>query len=306
LPSTDSSKERYLWLLEQSLTGLLRPSSRVVYEPAIGTDEASTWQSLRRRIGEDVELSRIVPFDIDRREVGGDWPEDAETMIGLQRLRNLRECFEAIVRDGVGGDLLEAGVWRGGAAIYMRALLDAYNDRYRRVWIADSFRGLPPPDLGGAVQDSGDEHWKQPVLAVGLAAVLDNFARYGLLDHRLRVIEGWFEETLAQASVERLALLRADGDMYSSTMAILTALEPKVADGGFVVSDDYGAVAGCRQAVDDYRSESGITDEMVEIDWTGVFWRKSAAPWLQDPEQPAEPGGECECATDGAPAPNSH
>jgi O-methyltransferase len=287
--STRDTADRYLRLLEQSLSGLLRPSSRVAFEPAIDSEEAALWLELRRRIGE-VELSRIVPFDVERREVGGDWPQDAETMIGLRRLRNLRDCFETIVTDGVEGDLLEAGVWQGGAAIYMKALLDVYGDRFRRVWIADSFRGLPPPELGGALEDVGDEHWLHPALAIGLADVLDNFARYDLLDHRLRVIEGWFEETLASAPVEQLALLRADGDMYSSTMSILTALEPKVSVGGFVVIDDYGAVPGCRKAVDDYRSENGIVDDMVEIDWTGVFWRKSAAETTDDPEQPTEPG----------------
>ncbi len=140
---------------------------------------------------------------------------------------------------------------RGGAAIYMRALLDVYGYRFRRVWIADSFRGLPAPELGGAAEDVGDEHWCHPALSLSLADVLDNSARYDLLDHRLRVIEGWLEETLASTPVERLALLCADGDMYSSTMAILTALKPKISLGGFVVIDDYGAVPGCRQAVDD-------------------------------------------------------
>ncbi len=69
-------------------------------------------------------------------------------------------------------------------------------------------------------------------------------------------------------------MLRADGDMYGSTIDILNALYPKLSVGGFAIIDDYGAVPACKAAVEDYRAEHGITEPIEPIDWTGVFWRR--------------------------------
>ena len=173
------------------------------------------------------------------------------------------------------GDLLVAGTWRGGEAIFMRAVLEVLGDPVRAVWVADSFKGLPPPDPDNYPADAGDTHHTFPELAVSLAEVKANFARYGMLDDRVRFLEGWFKDTLADAPIGRLAVLRCDGDMYESTMDTLRPLYPKVSPGGFVIVDDYGCVPACKQAVDDYRREHDITDPIETIDWTGVYWRKT-------------------------------
>jgi O-methyltransferase len=102
------------------------------------------------------------------------------------------------------------------------------------------------------------------------------FARYGLLDDGVRFLPGWFRDTLPAAPVKRLATLRVDADMYESTTTALEALFDRVSIGGFVIVDDYGAVAGCRRAVDDFRSRHGVSDRLVQVDWTGVWWRKTA------------------------------
>jgi hypothetical protein len=196
-------------------------------------------------------------------------------MIGLKRLDNLHACIEAVIRDQVLGDFIETGVWRGGACIFMRAALNVYGDQTRRIWVADSFEGLPKPD-GRYQQDKGDLFWIfNHALAVPLAQVKANFSRYGLLDERVRFLKGWFKDTLPTAPIERLAILRLDGDMYSSTMDALTNLYPKLSSGGFVIVDDYGAVAACRKAVTDFRESNQISDPILPIDWTGVYWRKT-------------------------------
>ena len=195
-------------------------------------------------------------------------------MVGHLRLANVRSCIERVLEDGVPGDLLEAGVWRGGVGIYMRAVLAAHDDPERLVWLADSFRGLPKPDADRYPADAGDRHWTMDELAIPVEQVKANFARFGLLDERVRFLEGWFSDTLPTAPVDRLAVLRLDGDMYESTMDTLVPLEPKVSSGGFVIVDDYGAVPACKKAVDDYRSDHGITAPIERIDWTGAFWRK--------------------------------
>ncbi len=170
-------------------------------------------------------------------------------------------------------DLVEAGVWRGGAGIFMRAVLKAHGSEDRRVWLADSFQGLPPPKPDQYPADAGDLHHTVPELAVSLEEVKANFARYDLLDDRVRFLPGWFRDTLPQAPIDRLALIRTDADMHESTINALEALYPKLSPGGFVIVDDYGGIPGCRRAVDDFRTAAGIADELRWI-WTGVYWRR--------------------------------
>jgi O-methyltransferase len=195
-------------------------------------------------------------------------------MIGLRRLNNLQFCMERVIADEIPGDVIECGVWRGGAAIFMRAVLAARGDNSRRVWVADSFQGLPKPDPKHPA-DRGDEHWTKDALAVSHEEVKRNFSRYNLLDQQVRFLPGWFNETLPTAPIERLSVLRADGDMYGSTTDILTSLYPKLSVGGFAIIDDYGAVPACRAAVEDYRAEHGISEPIERIDWTGVFWQRA-------------------------------
>ncbi|HEV3282084.1 MAG TPA: TylF/MycF/NovP-related O-methyltransferase, partial [Acidimicrobiales bacterium] len=209
------------------------------------------------------------------RESGWDWPGEAETMIGLLRLNCIEECVTSVVRRGVPGDLLEAGVWRGGAAIYMRALLFALGDQTRNVWVADSFEGLPPPDTTNFAQDATMDLSGYKELVVSLEEVQSNFARYGLLDDRVRFLKGWFKETLSAAPIDRLAVLRLDGDYYESTIQSLEALYDKVSPGGFVIIDDYFTFEPCREAVRDFRVANSIDDEIVPVDQGSVYWQKS-------------------------------
>jgi hypothetical protein len=203
-------------------------------------------------------------------------------MIGVERLDNIQRCIEDVLRDGVEGDLIETGAWRGGATIFMRAVLKAYGVDDRVVWVADSFRGLPDSatadegDAEDAAVDVGNLNDGGPMglaLAVPLDRVKANFAKFGLLDEQVRFLEGWFDETLPAAPIEKLAILRLDGDLYGSTMDALRALYSKVSPGGFVIVDDYQSWPQCRRAVDEFRAAHGITDEIVPVDDDGVYWR---------------------------------
>jgi O-methyltransferase len=265
--------DRYLQLLRQCLTRYGLGDDLVPIVPSTPR-RRRVWQSVdrllrRRRI---VVLRAGSPAG-DPRATGQDWPVHAETMVGLQRLENLQACIDQVLRDGVDGDLLEAGAWRGGTAILMRAVLAVRDDHHRAVWVADSFRGLPQPRAEHPVDDQ-DLHWTQSYLAVPLAEVRANFERYGLLDGQVRFLPGWFRDTLPVAPIERLAVLRVDGDMYGSTIDVLTALYDKVVPGGYVIVDDYGAIPACRRAVEDFRAARRITEPVMRIDWTGVFWRR--------------------------------
>lgn len=212
-------------------------------------------------------------FHSQLRELGRDWPSQAHSMIGNARMTNLRRITEFVIQNGIPGDMIETGAWRGGACIMMRAILKAYGITDRRVWVADSFCGLPKPKPG-IDADAGDMHHTYKELAVSLEEVQSNFAKYGLLDQQVQFLKGWFSETLPLAPIEKLAVLRLDGDMYASTMDALTCLYDKVSDGGFIIVDDFGAVLGCQRAILDFRASRQIAEPMQNIDDRGIFWQK--------------------------------
>jgi hypothetical protein len=194
-------------------------------------------------------------------------------MIGLKRLNNLQVCIETVLEEGVPGDFIETGVWRGGACIFMRGVLAAYGVNDRKIYVADSFEGLPKPEAGKFPPDKGDTHYQNRYLAVPREEMEENFRKYGLLDDKIVFLKGWFKETLPAAPIEQLAILRLDGDMYSSTIDAISNLYPKLSKGGFCIVDDY-ALKGCRAAIDDYRAQNGINAPMESIDSASSFWRK--------------------------------
>lgn len=269
-----STSDLYLRLLEDNLLGLHTKVTYRTLGPRFSALDRAV-SLVGRALGRDLHLMvKTGELNTDVREQGDDWPIVGETMIGRRRLHNIRQCVETVVSECVQGDLVEAGVWRGGAGIYMRALLETLGDSERLVWMADSFEGLPPPSIGGAPEDEGNNWWELTPLKVSLEEVEDNFRKYGLLDDRVRFLKGWFEHTLARSTIGRIAVLRADGDMYSSTWSTLTALEPRVSSGGFIIIDDYNGIGQAKMAVDRYRDQHSISAELVRIDWTGVYWRK--------------------------------
>ena len=235
----------YLELLQSCLTGDIHPESFVQLYPARGglletvkRAPVPLLQSLLRPLR--LELVRPAQYNPSARREGMDWPAQAETMIGRKRLSQLQRCIEEVLRENIPGDLIECGVWRGGATIFMRAMLKAYGDLQRQVWVADSFKGLPPPDVENYYLDKDDRLHRFEQLSVSLEQVKANFARYGLLDDQVHFLPGWFKDSLPTASIDRLAVLRADGDMYESTTQILTYLYPKLSVGGYCIIDDYG------------------------------------------------------------------
>jgi O-methyltransferase len=272
-----SPSDLYLDLLKKVLTRYGFDNDLQSWEPRKGWVRKAAAIVDRVLDRKDLALMHRTEFDAALREVGRDWPQQAETMVGLKRLDNVQFCVEAVLRDGIPGDLLEAGVWRGGTAIFMRAVLAAHGVHDRTVWVADSFEGLPPPDPNNPA-DEGDIHHTFTQLAVGVDAVKANFERYGMLDDNVKFLKGFFSDSLPGAPIGPLAVLRADADMYGSTMDILRVLYDKVSPGGFVIIDDYSNknIPGCKAAVDEFRAERGIVEPIHEVDWTGVYWRRNA------------------------------
>ena len=212
--------------------------------------------------------------DRNHRIEGRDWPGLAHSMIGQYRAQNIVELCKRIINEQIPGNLLEAGVWRGGTCILMRGILEAYEINDRKVFCADSFEGLPPPDENKYPHDKGDLLHTFEQLAVSLETVQHNFKMYDLFDEQTVFLKGWFKDTMPTISEETFALVRLDGDMYESTMDVLTNVYDRVSKGGFVVVDDF-AIPSCRAAIEDFRALRNISDKVHKIDWTGVWWQKS-------------------------------
>ena len=182
--------------------------------------------------------------------------------------------METVLDEKIEGDFIETGIWRGGACIFMRGVLKAYDVTDRIVWAADSFDGVPKPSMP---QDADLDISKSvlPVLAVPLDEVKDLFDRYGLLDEQVQFLKGWFKDTLSEAPIDKISVLRLDGDLYESTMDALNPLYKKVQSGGFIIVDDYESCPPCKAAIIDFRQQNLIDDPLVEIDGHSVYWRKT-------------------------------
>lgn len=273
-PSPEALRKAYLDLLKLSLCDLVGTTTRSVGSlPGGGT------------------ASRVLGGDERRvRAAGLDWPLQGLTMTGLPRLDDLQSCVERVVADGIEGDLIEAGAWRGGASILMRATLDALGALDRTVWVADSFEGFPD----APAQDKDLSGYA--FLAVPLEEVEESFARLGL-EQGVRYVPGFFEETLPGLADGRWAIVRLDGDTYEATWTALQSLYPGLAPGGHLIVDDYGALEECRRAVDEFRRHNGITEPLEEVDWTCVRWRRESAAPIAAP-----PAGVGSAGPNGVPA----
>lgn len=250
-------KELYLKTLRDCLTGKAYGDGQV---------PNAAWRWLARMLG--FNLSRkLTEHDRDNGEY---WPATALTMSGTKRLDNLRHCLERVVYFGIPGDIVECGVWRGGAAIYAAGVL-AVNESNRQLYLCDSFQGLPRASLP---PDASDPRWPLgDLLAVSKEQVWRNFCRFHLGNGNVHLVDGWFKNTLPTLPCHQIAVLRADGDMYESTWDILENLYPRVSLGGYVIIDDYNSVPACQQAVEDYLRKHELNPILMPIDRMAVYWK---------------------------------
>ena len=276
-------RQAYLDLLKKSLVNALYPEHelriRYLLHDHNPTSQLETDRTLR-----DIRVLQAeqLATSLASKNVGGilygEVTRYSHTGIGLRRLEHLQACAEAIFADGIAGDFLEAGVCQGGASIFMRALQVAYGQAERQMWVADSFAGLPIPTATPDLDHQLDwSESKQPWLAIDLETVQEHFRRYNLQTQSVQYVQGWFSDTLKNAPIQQLAILRLDADLYGSTLDILEPLYQKVTSGGFIIVDDYHSLKPCRQAVDDFRAKHNILEPIRRVDWTCVYWRKTGS-----------------------------
>jgi O-methyltransferase len=257
-------KNDYLELLEKTLTFSLWPEPP---RPVTLIAKKKLWRVRIARLADrffqkfGLRLCADLPITPQQREDGPPhWTWMGHTLVSRKRLRNIRDLCSEVVSKNIPGEFVECGVWRGGASIYARACLPVD----RKVILCDSFEGLPydPAEPEYVIFDH---------LKVSVDEVRQNFKNYDQ-DKNLEFIKGYFCDTLKNLKTP-IAILRADGDMYSSTMDILDNLYFQVCPGGFVIIDDYG-LEPCARAVRDFLGRHKITVELVAIDRDAVYWKK--------------------------------
>lgn len=271
-------RDPYLELLKSCLTASIYDESAWKVCDGFRAGRDGAWYRIRRAMyrwlaRRGYALVQTRHFDAEKRAEGGDWPLFGYSMIGLKRLNNLEHCVRQVIKDKIPGDILETGVWRGGACLFMKAVLNHLGDTSKTIWLADSFQGLPKPKFAVDQKQKSYDLADCDFLKVSVEQVQANFERFGLMDDRVKFLKGWFCDTLPTAPIRQLAILRMDGDLYESTNDALQAMYHRVAPGGFVIVDDYASWKGCRKAIDDFRAEHQIEAEVTPIDHSGIYWR---------------------------------
>ena len=134
----------------------------------------------------------------------------------------------------------------------------------RELMLFDTFAGMSEPTDDDALlgdkdysvlnrweEDKTDQSHNEWCYA-SIEDVSRNLDRIGYPKNKIHLVQGMVEDTIPQRAPEKIALLRLDTDWYESTKHELEHLYPKLAEGGVMIIDDYGAWAGAKKAVDEY------------------------------------------------------
>ncbi len=200
---------------------------------------------------------------------------EGETLLSKERMDNLDECIQDVMKNDIPGDFIECGVWRGGACMLMRALLMEYGCKDRKVWVADSFQGCPRPDPQNYPLDGSCYPGTDGMLAVPLEVVRGNFQKYGLDDQQVVYWPGFFKDSLPACPIGKIAILRLDGDLYESTIQPLQYLYDKVSLGGWTIIDDYHHGPWAENATQDFLKSRGLEIQLSQTrDGTAAYWQK--------------------------------
>lgn len=190
-------------------------------------------------------------------------------------MRNIHLILREVFLKEVPGDYIETGVWRGGAAIYARAVMRAYQQsKERQIFVCDSFSGLPPSTLREDKQYGNWDH--TPYTEVSDSAVLDNFVEHGVTDDGIVIVKGFFNSSLQPLAnhFKQLAVIRFDGDMYEAAVDMLYILYDKLSIGGFVIMDDWYGFPS-KEACEDFFAMHNMQPHIIQIDQLSAYWQKT-------------------------------
>jgi hypothetical protein len=204
--------------------------------------------------------------------------------VSVDALVDLANLVQLVLEQNIPGDFVECGVWRGGGGFLMADLLRQSGVVDRRVWLCDSFQGMPAVDAidgPAAIAEASDPEGPLSVdnSRVAMKDVRETAVQLGLASY-IEFVPGWFHETLhaKRDIIGPIAILRLDCDWYASVRACLDNLYDQVVDGGFVVLDDYFAYDGCAVAVHEFLGSRRLAHRIESVvgDWGGCEYPFSA------------------------------
>lgn len=197
------------------------------------------------------------------------------TMTSAERIYTLIQAVRYLSANGIAGDIVECGVWKGGSmAAIARTLLDL-QDTSRDLHLFDTFEGMPKPtsrDVDYSGKEAADvllEDAGSWCVDAPLEQVKEVLYGTGYPREKIRFIRGRVEETIPASAPHAISLLRLDTDWYLSTKHELAHLFPRLAQAGVIIIDDYGHWRGSREACDEYFTENRIPILLNRIDYTG-------------------------------------
>ena len=205
------------------------------------------------------------------------------TLVGIGGLEATYRLATMMNDRGVPGDYVELGVAKGGCAALMgKTIFDESRPHSieRRLWLFDSFEGLPEPTEND-FSEGGTGYHLTPLSKGSCTGTLEEvkyllFDVCGFSDEKTIFVKGWFENTVPaqRDKMGKIAILRIDGDWYESTKTCLEGLYDLVAPGGAVIVDDYLSCYGCKKAVDEFMKVRGIHSNIVFDGRGGCYFFK--------------------------------
>jgi len=200
-----------------------------------------------------------IPYNDHIRYLGTDWPIVGHTMVGLQRMDFVIEELSKIIENGILGDFIELGTWRGGVVIVARALFDVSGQgTLRHVIGFDAFDKIPKYGADAIIQ----------YLSVPYESVVHNFKKYNLWDPDwVHLVSGMFEETVPNFAEEsnlakKICFLRIDGNFYTSYETSLYFFYERVSIGGIIFFDDIPSHVAAKNAWEDFQRDQNIVDSL--------------------------------------------
>jgi len=197
------------------------------------------------------------------------------TVVDIARLKMLYKLTKEIDIASVPGDIVECGVFKGGSAVLItRAAHRSHFDR--RIWLYDSFEGLPRPtkEDGSEALERFHEGWNRG----DMSEVKKLFETFSVLDSRVHFVKGYFHDTFQSISMSQIALLHIDADWYHSVKLCLERFYEFVQPGGFIALDDYGRWEGCRKATDEFIEKHNLNVKLVPVDGVEHYFQKPRDP----------------------------
>jgi O-methyltransferase len=208
------------------------------------------------------------------------------SLVGVGGLEVTYRAVKDVCERNIRGDLIELGVARGGCAALMASI--AFNKEIcgeidRKLWLFDSYEGLPDPtdmdfnpDLGDGTGDHARPLPKGSCLGQ-LNEVQDlMFKKNDFPKEKIEFIKGWFDKTVpvTKKDIQEIAVLRIDGDWYESTKCCLENLYENVTAGGYVIIDDYQSCYGCKRAVDEFIQNRRLNPDIKFDGRGGCYFKK--------------------------------